>query len=375
MALLLSGGSLFSQTVTGQKAPALTGLMLLDKKLPDIKNKFVFIDFWATWCQPCRKSLPHINNLAEKYKDNVIFLAISDEKENEVRNFLKNNTFSYLIFGLDIQKDLYSEFEIKTIPQYYLISPENTIVAHGYSSEISDTYLDSVICGYVPPTKANTASGIKISQDSTEKVSSIEIYEKPGSKSFLNQQGYTFVARDSLKTILPFLTGVKLFNRIRWQNIPRKMIEVKIFSRNIPFDSLKMVAHNQILRSYGITMSNVSERASVYNFRIKNSKLLKDKNTVVEDGVLYKREPVNDSTYRLDNYTFKSLISFLEQAYYPRIFYAENPSPVEYDWEIQMINPNTHKWVSFEELKTVLRKVCGIEIKETKKRETFTLYK
>src|ERR1035437_5343142 len=219
---------LLSQPTVGQKAPSLSGLKLIDKKLPNLENKFIFIDFWATWCSPCRKSLPHVDKLAEKYKDKVVFFAISDEKETEVRQFLQKNIFNKLIFGLDIQKDLYSKFEIRSVPQYYLISPQNTIVTSGFSSEISDEYLDSVLMNY-NAYKPTTESKIKISEDSIEKVSSIEISENSGLKEFISQSGYTFLIRDSLSKVLPYLSRVKLANRIRRQHIPKKMVEVKLF--------------------------------------------------------------------------------------------------------------------------------------------------
>jgi thiol-disulfide isomerase/thioredoxin len=364
---------LFSQPTIGQVAPSISGVKLIDKKLPNLGNKFVFIDFWATWCSPCRKSLPHVDKLAEKYKDKVVFLAISDEKEMEVRKFLQKNNFNFLIFGIDIQKDLYSKFEIKAVPQYCLISPQNTIVAFGYSSEISDIYLDSVITNYnlVKPT---IESKIKISEDSIEKVSSIEINERSGMTKFISKSGYTFVARDSLDIILPYLTGVKLANRMRRQNLPKKMIEVKIFSRNTPFDSLKMIAHNQIMACYGITKRTIVENTTVYNFKLRDTSQLKNKNTFIEPGVAQKRELVNDSTYRFDNYTFKDLVSFLEGVYFPRLFYAQASLSDEYDWDLHIVNLITHTWVSFDELKNILRKEYGIEINETNNNETFTIY-
>jgi len=364
---------LLSQPTVGQKAPTLSGIKLIDKKSPNLDKKFVFIDFWATWCMPCRESLPHVDKLAGKYKDKVVFLAISDETEMVVRQFLKKNNFKDLIFGLDIQKDLSSKLEIRLIPQYYLLSPDNTILASGLSSEISENYLDSVITNY-NAAKPTIESKIKIAEDSVEKVSSIEIFEKPGMKKFLSQSGYTFIVRDSLNMVLPYLTGVKLANRIHRQNLPKKMIEVKIFSRNTAFDSLKMIAHNQIMASYGITKKAIVEETTVYNFQLKNNEQLKNKNTYIEPNVASKREIVNDSICRFDNYTFKDVVSFLESAYFPRLFYVQSFLTDVYDWDLPIVNPTTHSWVSFDELKKILKKECGVEIKEMKNNETFTIY-
>lgn len=368
------GSKLLSQPTVGQEAPALSGIKFIDKQLPGLDKKFVFVDFWATWCSPCRKSLPHVDKLAEKYKDKVVFFAISDEKETDVRQFLQKNKFNSLIFGLDIQKNLFSKLEIKSVPQYILISPENTILVSGFSSEISDAYLDSVITNY-NAAKPIIASKIKISEDSIEKVSSIEISEKKGMTKFISQSGYTFIVRDSLHLVLPYLTGVRLANRMNLQNIPRKMVEVKIFSRNTPFDSLKIVAHNQMMATYGITKSSVIKTTTIYDYQVTNRKLLKAKNTFEEPGALKSRNIINDSTYMFDNYTLQEVVNFLEGAYFPRLFYVKNASPDEYDWDLKIVDPIKKDWVTFEKLTAILKNEFGVEIKERKNKEIFTIFK
>jgi thiol-disulfide isomerase/thioredoxin len=207
--------NLFSQPAVGQTAPSLSGIKIIDKQIPNLENKFVFIDFWATWCSPCRESLPHVDKLAEKYKDKVAFFAISDEKEKDVRQFLQKNNFNSLIFGLDIQNDLYSGFNIRSIPQYYLLSPTNTILASGNSSEVSDHYLDSIFTKYAT-IKNNNINQIKIIQDSLEKISSIEISEKVNARQFISKTGYSILIRDSLKNVLQILCGVQLEKRMRF---------------------------------------------------------------------------------------------------------------------------------------------------------------
>jgi len=362
-----------SQPLVGNQAPLLTGLKIVNKQLPDLENKFVFIDFWGTWCIPCRKSLPHLDKLAEKYKDKIVFLNVSDEKEKDVSQFLQKNNYQHLIFGLDIEKNLFLNFDIKWVPQYYLISPKNIILATGSSSDLTDNILDSIITNY-KSLKTDIVSGIKITQDSTNKISSVEINERPDSRPFLTQSGYTLIVRDSLKSVLPFLNGVKLANRIRFQHVPTKMIEVKIFSRYAPFDSLKLNAYHQIMASYGITKKEITEPSTVYNYKVENPKLLKDKNTFVNPGVLLKREMENDSTMRFDNYAVGDVVNYLEGAYFPRILYTQSVSKEVFDWDLEIVNPVTHLFVSFERLNEILSKEYGLKMTEATKNETFTIY-
>ncbi|MEI6476074.1 MAG: redoxin domain-containing protein, partial [Planctomycetota bacterium] len=51
-------------------------------------GKVYVVEFWATWCGPCRMSMPHLSDVAEKYKDSVVIVGISDEKLETVTKFL-----------------------------------------------------------------------------------------------------------------------------------------------------------------------------------------------------------------------------------------------------------------------------------------------
>lgn len=63
----------------------------------DFKDQFVVINWWATWCAPCRKEIPALNDMVEKYsdKENIRFIAITDDPKNRITSFLKNRDFKY----------------------------------------------------------------------------------------------------------------------------------------------------------------------------------------------------------------------------------------------------------------------------------------
>jgi thiol-disulfide isomerase/thioredoxin len=100
-------------------------------KLSDFKGKVIFLNFWATWCPPCRKELPDIQNLYKKYKDNkgFVILAVS-LKENPVRIKLfkeKNNyeiPFFYDEIGL-----LGQTYGVMAIPTTFIIDKNFKIIA------------------------------------------------------------------------------------------------------------------------------------------------------------------------------------------------------------------------------------------------------
>ncbi len=98
-------------------------------KFNDLKGKYVLVDFWASWCGPCRKSFPHMREVYQQYKDkNLVFYSISIDKSKE--DWLKavaqeNNPW---LQSLDNKNISGSGFAITGVPTTYLISPDGKIM-------------------------------------------------------------------------------------------------------------------------------------------------------------------------------------------------------------------------------------------------------
>ncbi len=117
--------------LVGKKAPGFT-LKDLDKRevsLASLKGKVVLINFWATWCPPCKAEMPSLNRLYSEYKNRgVVVLAISmDRKEQEVIEYVKRNTFSFKVL-LDRKMNTTRDYGVFSLPTSFLIDRNGVII-------------------------------------------------------------------------------------------------------------------------------------------------------------------------------------------------------------------------------------------------------
>src|SRR3984957_8730335 len=137
---------LWAKAYLGKPAPEITVQKWLSAE-PDRKGKFVLIDFWATWCPPCRKAVPELNRFHEKFGDKLVVMGISDEKEDVVRKFTDENIKYYS--ALDTTAALKKQYEVTGIPHCVIINPAGTVVWEGFpfldGYELTDEVVASVL--------------------------------------------------------------------------------------------------------------------------------------------------------------------------------------------------------------------------------------
>lgn len=88
---------------------------LKDNRLITKDNKVILLDFFATWCPPCRAEIPHLVNLQEKYKDKIKIIGIllnRDRNPNEIKDFIEKHKINYFVSisndNFDLAKKMYS---------------------------------------------------------------------------------------------------------------------------------------------------------------------------------------------------------------------------------------------------------------------------
>ncbi len=108
----------------------LTGFDGNQTSLSDFKGKTIFLNFWASWCPPCRAEMPTIQSIYDKMKNkpDLVFVLVSlDEDTTKAKIFIKKEGFNFPVYF--INDYLPQIYDTGTIPSTFIISKEGTIAA------------------------------------------------------------------------------------------------------------------------------------------------------------------------------------------------------------------------------------------------------
>tara|TARA_E500000318_G_scaffold1676_7_gene2293 strand:- start:53195 stop:54361 length:1167 start_codon:yes stop_codon:yes gene_type:complete len=126
-------GEIYADDFQGQPLPvALENEKWLTKPV-DTAGKVIMLDFWATWCGPCKQFSPIANRLQVKHKDKLVVLAISGQRdpESKVRSYIDQNRVAYSHL-YDENQTIYKSLQVRGIPHVVLLSTDGVIRWQGY---------------------------------------------------------------------------------------------------------------------------------------------------------------------------------------------------------------------------------------------------
>ena len=102
-----------------------------------LKGQIVMLDFWGTWCNPCIRNIPHLNEMHRKYKSKgVVLVGLSDEPESKVEPCIRRNKMAYIVgSGARATQRIYG---VNSWPMMFLIAPDGKIAWRGHPSDVED---------------------------------------------------------------------------------------------------------------------------------------------------------------------------------------------------------------------------------------------
>lgn len=132
----------------GVKAPdfELENLSGEKVKLSDYRGKKVILNFWATWCPPCKKEMPAMEKFYQKAGDDVEILAVNIDPQYNVKEFTDKLGITFPIL-LDKKDEVNSAYSVMTIPTTYFINEEGLITNKYLTSmteDIMKEYIDAM---------------------------------------------------------------------------------------------------------------------------------------------------------------------------------------------------------------------------------------
>ena len=130
-------------------APAISLMDIEGKKLDlaDYRGKVVVLDFWATWCGPCRAAIPHLNELADRLQGKPVqFIAITDEDQKLVESFLKKSPMHAWV-GLDTDRSMFKAYDVEGIPHTVVIDQKGRIAAVTYPTMLTEQHVNDLLAG------------------------------------------------------------------------------------------------------------------------------------------------------------------------------------------------------------------------------------
>jgi thiol-disulfide isomerase/thioredoxin len=140
-----------TESLKGKQAPDFTLKTLTGEtvKLSDQKGKVVLVDMWATWCPPCRKSLPHIQEISANKdlaeKGLVVWAVNFSEETPEVQKFVKDNKYTFVV-----------PMDKGEVGKNYLVQGIPTTVIVGKDGNIKEEFI-----GFAPATAAQIDAAVK----------------------------------------------------------------------------------------------------------------------------------------------------------------------------------------------------------------------
>lgn len=121
-------------------------------KLADLRGKLVYVDFWASWCSPCKQSFPWMNEMQAKYGANglqIVGIAV-DNKREDAETFLKDTPAKFTV-AFDTKGDSPKSYQIKGMPSSYLVAPDGRVLyAHAGFREQDKKELEEKIRQALP---------------------------------------------------------------------------------------------------------------------------------------------------------------------------------------------------------------------------------
>lgn len=119
-----------ARTVIGEVPPDFEVEYWITEQPKDLEGKYVFTEFFATWCGPCVRVMPHLQEFSDEHKERLVIRSISDEEPTRVERFVQSRELTFPIATDTLQRTK-NAVQVRGIPHGYIQNPEGVVVWQG----------------------------------------------------------------------------------------------------------------------------------------------------------------------------------------------------------------------------------------------------
>lgn len=307
-----------NELVVGKMAPNIniTDYIFNTPSDKNFKNKFILLEFWATWCGPCLEEVPRLNKFQEKFKSkkDFVFISITNEKPDKVLRTLKRIPFNSIVVSDQTGKTFKNFIEDKdgsySIPKTILIDNKGIVKWIGSPYDLNDLILDKFINMKGLSVLDNSINNrppdpifIKPSEEKITDIAYKMIYNEATLYSFtllngnknefnmnfnnLRAEGLYFDLNKNLISIISNLSNVLESQIILPENLKEQNYSLFFKNKNfITENESKLDIKINLLKSLHLTENVIHKNTDVYVLKVKNKNKLEEiiNETEVKNG-------------------------------------------------------------------------------------------
>jgi thiol-disulfide isomerase/thioredoxin len=342
-----------------------------------LSGKTLILEFWATWCAPCRMAIPHMNEIADRFRDSgVVVVSMTDEGKGVIQKFVSTTRMtSAVVLDREASDEHVTQraYGVTSIPHAFLIDNAGILRWHGHPKDIGAGWLGKYLrTGEVPKTSEPEGRGM-IASVTANALYHLDIDRSPtasaqglargGGMSLRHWEDTLEIVyrQQTLVSIISALTG-RQKTRIKTEgDMPDDLLNITIRATAPMSDSLARWRCVECLSDmYGITVSRATEPGRVLRLLCKNPGLLK-----ISGGSGFSSSS-DPTTWMSSGMTFRRLSEGLESIF-DSLVVDESGQQGGYDFEIPIEN--------FTETRSALEKKYGILLEAAVRDVEFTILK
>ncbi|WP_162633277.1 redoxin domain-containing protein [Echinicola strongylocentroti] len=319
--LFLAVVNAYAQVHIGEKAPAIvvdTWVNNADGDELKTTGQAIVLDFWFTNCAPCVYTIPHLNDLTEKYKnENISFIALTYENEDDVSKFLSRKKILASV-GTDTAYQTINNYEVNAYPTTFLIDENGILKWRGHPSLLTSDMIDALLHKkYYPQVMADQQHPAPNKELNTNHLYPITVTKNEyldGSVVGMQSNSWELsIANQPLDEILTFLLK-KSKSRISVADQNRYDVRFK-FPEDLPHNERRAAVTRSLLHELDYQLTIEKKEVEGYVLKVSNNNLFI--NNAVDTTKVYsaKGTSSNGTSWQGNGITIQDLVDELENRF------------------------------------------------------------